>query len=169
MAYKPTTNFGWAMPRGGDQAQISVINQMFTAKADEKLDYERMQQGVMEEVRRIFKPEFINRIDEILVFHPLKKADLKKIVTLLAKDLTGRCSDQMEITLTITPAVKEHLIEKYADLKMGARPLKRAIQTQLEDPLAEELLSGRIGFGDIVSTALKDGRIVFVKKANKKG
>ncbi len=151
----------------GAQRIIAPKQLGFTAKADEKLDYERMQQGVMEEVRRIFKPEFINRIDEILVFHPLKKADLKKIVTLLAKDLTRRCSDQMEITLTITPAVKDHLIEKYADLKMGARPLKRAIQTQLEDPLAEELLSGRIGFGDTVSTALKDGKIVFVKKSEK--
>ena len=151
----------------GAQRIIAPKQLGFTAKADEKLDYERMQQGVMEEVRRIFKPEFINRIDEILVFHPLKKADLKKIVTLLAKDLTRRCSDQMEITLTITPAVKDHLIEKYADLKMGARPLKRAIQTQLEDPLAEELLSGRIGFGDTVSTALKDGKIVFVNKSEK--
>ncbi|MBR1470814.1 MAG: ATP-dependent Clp protease ATP-binding subunit [Lachnospiraceae bacterium] len=148
----------------GAQRIIAPKQLGFTAKADEKLDYERMRSGVMEEVRRLFKPEFINRIDEILVFHPLKKADLKKIVTLLSRDLTARCSEQMGLTLTITPAAKEYLIENHADLKMGARPLKRAIQTQLEDPLAEELLAGRIVPGDSVSASVKEGKIVFVKK-----
>ncbi len=147
----------------GAQKIISPKNLGFTAVTTEKQEYDRMKSGVMDEVQRIFRPEFINRIDEIIVFHPLRKPELKKIVTLLAKDLCRRCREQMDLELNITQSVKDMLIEKHTDVKMGARPLKRAIQTQLEDPLSEELLSGRIVPGDKIKTALKGGKISFIK------
>ena len=112
-------------------------------------------------MKRLFKPEFINRIDEIMVFHPLNKDDMKQIITLLSKNLTARCREQMDIDLTITPALKEYIIETYADLKMGARPLKRAIQTVVEDALAEEILAGSIKAGDHVSAGVKEKKAVF--------
>lgn len=134
----------------GAQRIVDPKNLGFAVQADEKKDYDKMKSGVMEEVKRLFKPEFINRIDEIMVFHPLNKEDMKQIVTLLARNLTGRCKEQMDISLTLTSSLKEFLIEEHADLKMGARPLKRAIQTVVEDALAEEILAGRIKPGDQV-------------------
>jgi len=148
----------------GAQKIIEPKNLGFAAKSDAELDYKRMKDGVMEEVKRIFKPEFINRIDEMIVFHALGKKDMQKIVGILAKNLSKRCKKQMDLTLTIGAATKEHLVEKFTDVKMGARPLKRAIQTQIEDNLAEELLSGNILPGDTVQTAVKNGKIVFTKK-----
>ncbi|MBP5608717.1 MAG: ATP-dependent Clp protease ATP-binding subunit [Lachnospiraceae bacterium] len=148
----------------GAQRIIAPKNLGFTAHSDEKRDYQRMQEGVMDEVRRLFKPEFINRIDEIQVFHPLNRADLKRIIGILSKDLSLRCRDQMNIKLTISQTLKDYLIEEHTDLKMGARPLKRAIQTQLEDPLAEELLAGTVLPGDEITATRKDGKTVFVKK-----
>ncbi len=148
----------------GAQRIISPKNLGFTAKSDEKKDYEHMRENVMDEVRKIFKPEFINRIDEIQVFHPLTKADLKRIISILSKDLSKRCLDQMDIKLTISQTLKDYLIEDHTDLKMGARPLKRAIQTQLEDPLAEEVLAGRVVPGEEITASRKDGKTVFIKK-----
>ncbi len=136
----------------------------FGSQSDEKKDYERMKSGVMEEVKRLFKPEFINRIDEIMVFHPLNQENMKEILALLAGNLIKRCKEQMNIRLTLTPALKEFIVEKYADLKMGARPLKRAIQTVIEDALAEEILSGKVKAGDTVSAGIKDTRVVFQVK-----
>ncbi len=136
----------------------------FAAQTTEKQSYEQMKNGVMEEVKRIFKPEFINRIDEIMVFSALNKQDMAQIVTLLSKNLCSRCMAQLSISLTVTPAVKDYLVKKYTDLKMGARPLKRAIQTQIEDPLSEEILAGTVKPGDRVSASLKDKKIVFVVK-----
>lgn len=106
----------------GAQRIVDPKNLGFAVQADEKKDYDKMKSGVMEEVKRLFKPEFINRIDEIMVFHPLNKEDMKQIVTLLARNLTGRCKEQMDISLTLTSSLKEFLIEEHADLKMGARP-----------------------------------------------
>ena len=124
-----------------------------------------MKAGVMEEVKRLFKPEFINRIDEIMVFQPLGKEEMQKIVTLLCDHLDQRCRQQLKIKLSITPALKEHLVTKYADYKMGARPLKRAIQNVIEDPLAEELLEGRVKQGDTVVAGFRKQQVVFdVKK-----
>ena len=120
----------------------------------------------MEEVKRLFKPEFINRIDEIMVFHPLNREDMKKITTLLSGSLIRRCREQMDIQLTITPAVKEWLIDKHMDTKMGARPMKRAIQSEIEDALAEEILSGRVRSGEQVSVGLKNKQIVFTARTN---
>ncbi len=137
----------------------------FSAKEDEKQDYNKMKSGVMEEVKRIFKPEFINRIDEIIVFHALNKENMKQIVTLLIKDLSRRAESQMKIHLTVRDTVKNHIVEKGADKKYGARPLKRAIQNMLEDKLAEEVLNHRIKQGDEVIVSMAKGEIVFsVKK-----
>ncbi len=145
----------------GAQRIVDPKNLGFSTQTDEKKDYDKMRSGVMEEVKRLFKPEFINRIDEIMVFHPLNKEDMKRIITLLSKNLTARCKEQMDIELTITPALKEYIIEAYADLKMGARPLKRAIQTVVEDALAEEILAGSIKAGDHVSAGVKEKKAVF--------
>ena len=123
-----------------------------------------MKSGVMEEVKRLFKPEFLNRIDEIMVFHPLTREDMKQIITLLSESLIKRCREQMNIHLTLTPALKDDLVEKHSDLKMGARPLKRAIQTMVEDALAEEILSGRVKSGDSVSVGCREGKITFKVK-----
>ncbi len=151
----------------GAQRIIAPKNLGFTARSDEKQDYERMREGVMDEVRRLFKPEFINRIDEIQVFHPLTKTDLKRIITILTKDLVRRCRDQLDLKLTISAGLREYLVEEHTDIKMGARPLKRAIQTQLEDPLSEELLAGRIRPGDAVTAGRRNGKTVFTKKEEK--
>ncbi len=139
----------------------------FGAGQDEKRDYEDMKTGVMDEVKKLFKPEFINRIDEIMVFHTLNEKEMMDIVTLLSKNLAGRCKKQMDIDLTISPAVKKYLVEKHSDAKMGARPLKRAIQQTIEDAMAEELLKGNIRAGMDVTVALKDNKIVFQGKDGK--
>ncbi|WP_029231600.1 ATP-dependent Clp protease ATP-binding subunit [Butyrivibrio sp. VCB2006] len=145
----------------------------FGAGQDAKKDYEDMKSGVMEEVKKLFKPEFINRIDEIMVFHTLTEKEMMDIVTLLSQNLAKRCKTQMDINLTISPAVKKFLVTKHSDAKMGARPLKRAIQSTIEDAMAEELLRGNIKAGTSVTVGLKDDKIVFttegknsVKKAN---
>lgn len=139
----------------------------FGAGADEKKDYEDMKSGVMEEVKRLFKPEFINRIDEIMVFHTLTEKEMMDIVTLLSQNLSKRCKAQMDINLTISPAVKKYLVDKHSDAKMGARPLKRAIQSTIEDAMAEELLKGNIGAGMDVTVSLKNDKIVFIGKDGK--
>ena len=134
----------------------------FGAGADAKKDYEDMKSGVMDEVKKLFKPEFINRIDEIMVFHTLNEKEMMDIVTLLSQNLAKRCKTQMDINLTISPAVKKFLVTKHSDAKMGARPLKRAIQSTIEDAMAEELLKGNIKAGMDVTVALKDDKITFV-------
>ncbi len=145
----------------GAQKIVEPKNLGFATESDEKKDYEKMKNGVMEEVKKLFKPEFINRIDEIMVFHQLTKDNMKEIVTLLASNLSKRCEAQMNIRLKLSPALKEHLVEKYADRKMGARPLKRAIQSVVEDALAEEILQGRIKRGDAVTVGFKAGKVAF--------
>lgn len=148
----------------GAQKIIEPKNLGFATKSDEKQNHEKMKNGVMEEVKRIFKPEFINRIDEMIVFHALNKDNMRRIVTILCKNLCDRCKNQLNLTLTISPALKDYMVDKYADKKMGARPLKRAIQTKVEDLLAEELLAGKILPGDKVTATVKKDQIIFVKK-----
>lgn len=145
----------------GAQRIVEPKNLGFAAKEDARKSYERMKNGVMEEVKRLFKPEFLNRIDEVIVFHQLTGMDMKQIINLLSGSLIKRCREQMDIRLILTGALKDHIVEKYSDLKMGARPLKRAIQTQIEDALAEEILSGRIGSGDSVSAGFREGKVTF--------
>lgn len=145
----------------GAQRIIEPKNLGFSSGVSEKQNYEKMKENVMEEVKRLFKPEFINRIDEIMVFHPLNRDNMKQIVTMLSKNLVNRCRQQMDIELTISPALKEYIVEKYTDAKMGARPMKRAIQTEIEDTLAEEILSGAVKGGDRVSALLKNKKVVY--------
>jgi len=145
----------------GAQSIVSPKHLGFGSQDDEKQNYEYMKQGVMEEVRRIFKPEFLNRIDETIVFHALTKEDMKQIVTLLAKTLVERCRTQMEIELHIRDSVKAYIVETAYDPKYGARPLRRVIQSKIEDALAEEILAGRIKRGGRVEVGLKKKEIVF--------
>ena len=149
----------------GANAIISPKKLGFGAKEDEQADYERMRSGVMEEVRRIFKPEFLNRIDEIIVFHTLKEDHLKKIAGLLQKELTKRCREQLGIELNFRSTVKNLIIEEGKDEKYGARPLKRAIQTKVEDPLTDEILNGNVRAGDQVSVGVAGKKCVFHVKA----
>ena len=135
----------------------------FGAKDDEKKNYEAMKGSVMEEVRRLFKPEFLNRIDDIIVFHALSKEHIRSIVTLLFRELQQRCKEQMDITLKVRTSVRDHIAEAGFDEKYGARPLKRAIQNQVEDLLAEELLEGRVKAGDEVTVTMVKDKIAFKK------
>ncbi len=148
----------------GAQRIVDPKNLGFATEKSETRDYEKMKSNVMEEVKRSFKPEFINRIDDIIVFHQLNNENMKEIVNLLASNLYKRCEDQLGIHLTITAALKEHLVKKYADNKMGARPLKRAIQSVVEDALAEEILLKKVVPGDKVSAGFKNGKVVFTVK-----
>lgn len=145
----------------GAQAIIEPKKLGFLSNNDEKQDYERMKSGVMEEVRRLFKPEFLNRIDEIMVFHPLNKTHIKKIVNIMLKTLEKRCKEQLNIQLKITESVRDFLAEAGFDSKYGARPLRRAIQTKLEDPMANALLEGTIKRGDTVRIQLHQKEIRF--------
>lgn len=145
----------------GAQAIVAPKRLGFSSQEDEKKDYEFMKNGVMDEVRRMFKPEFLNRIDEILVFHALNRSHIRQIVSLLLKELQKRCQEQMAITLKVSPAVKDYLAEEGYDSKYGARPLKRAIQTKIEDALAEEILEGRVKAGDTVSVGIQKKVIKF--------
>lgn len=145
----------------GAQSIVEPKRLGFLSEEDAKKDYEYMKGQVMEEVRRMFKPEFLNRIDETIVFHQLTKQDMKKIISILLKNLIGRCKTQMDIELKIRDAVKDHLVDTSYDSKYGARPLKRAIQNQLEDPLAEAILSGTIKKGDTVAVGIRKKEIKF--------
>lgn len=145
----------------GAQSIVEPKRLGFSSGEDAKKDYEHMKNGVMEEVKRIFKPEFLNRIDEILVFHTLRKDEIKQIVSLLLKKLQNRCKEQLDIELTVRSSVKEYIAEEGFDSKYGARPLKRAIQNKIEDAMAEEILEGRIHRGDHVIVSLSKKVIKF--------
>ena len=134
----------------GAQAIVEPKKLGFASGNDEKQNYERMKGSVMEEVRRIFKPEFLNRIDETIVFRALNKDDMKQIVGLMTKELAKRCETQLGITLVVRDAAKQYIVDKAYDPKYGARPLRRKIQDEIEDPLAEKLLDGSIRRGDEV-------------------
>lgn len=140
---------------------VDPKNLGFATQSDAKKDYERMKNGVMEEVKHLFKPEFINRIDDMIVFHALTDEDMKEIITLLSKDLIDRCKRLCDIQLSITPSVKSFIVDKYSNLKMGARPLRRAVQSEIEDLLAEEMLEGKIKNGDRIKVRLHDKKIQF--------
>ena len=145
----------------GAQSIVEPKKLGFAHVDDEKQNYERMKNNVMEEVKRIFKPEFLNRIDETIVFRSLNKEDMKEIVTLMLKDLTKRCKSQMDITLKVQTSVKEYIVEKAYEPKYGARPLRRKIQSEIEDGLAEAILDGRVKKSDMVTVSLKKGIITF--------
>ena len=148
----------------GAQSIVEPKKLGFASSDDEKQNYERMKNSVMEEVRRIFKPEFLNRIDETIVFRSLNKNDMKQIVTLMLKDLTDRCKSQMDITLHVRDSVKNYIVEKAYEPKYGARPLRRKIQNEIEDQLAEEILDGKVKKGDEVIVTTKKNAVVFEVK-----
>ena len=140
----------------------------FATKEDPQSDYKKMKQNVMDEVKMIFRPEFLNRIDEVIVFHALEKKDMKQIVTLLCKEFTARVKRQLNISLTIRDSAKDLIVEKGTDAKYGARPLRRAMQTELEDKLAEAILNGDIQSGDMVAVGVSKNSIKVERKETKK-
>ncbi len=148
----------------GAQSIIEPKKLGFASGNDEKADYNRMKDSVMEEVRRIFKPEFLNRIDETLVFRALNKQDMKKIVTIMMNELVIRAKEQMGITLVVKDSLKSYIVDSAYDPKYGARPLRRKIQTDVEDLLAEEIITSKYKKGDTISISAKRGKIVFEKK-----
>ena len=148
----------------GAKAIVDPKKLGFAAKEDPAGDYKRMKQNVMDEVKQIFRPEFLNRIDETIVFHALDKTHMKKIVSLLCRDFTKRLADQMDIHLTLRESAKSLIAEKGTDAKYGARPLRRALQTELEDKLAEAILNGEIKAGDHVEAGASKKEIRFIIK-----
>lgn len=136
----------------------------FAVDENEENDYIIMREQVMNEIRDIFRPEFLNRIDETIVFHPLNMTHMKKILNLLLKDLTERCAEQMNIELHVTDKAKEKIIKDSYDSKYGARPLKRAIQTMLENPLSEKILDGSVIEGRKTYVRVSGGELVFESK-----
>ena len=137
----------------------------FASSENAKQDYEFMKNSVMNEVKQIFKPEFLNRIDEIIVFHMLKKEEIARIAGMLLGELEKRCREQLSIEVSFKDSVKKWLAETGYDVKYGARPLKRAIQSKLEDLLADELLEGRIQEGDHVDVKVRDGKVKILVKS----
>ena len=140
----------------GAQSIIEPKKLGFGAKEDEKQDHERMKASVMEEVKRIFKPEFLNRIDETIVFRALNKDDMKKIIGIMVRDLQKRCKEQLQIDLVVREAAKEFIVEKAYDRKYGARPLRRKLQDEVEDRLADALIRGEIHAKDRVIVTTKN-------------
>ena len=147
----------------GAQSIIEPKKLGFGAKEDEKQDHERMKASVMEEVKRIFKPEFLNRIDETIVFRALNKDDMKKIIGIMVRDLQKRCKEQLQIDLVVREAAKESIVEKAYDRKYGARPLRRKLQDEVEDRLADALIRGKIHAKDRVIVTTKNKEIIVSK------
>lgn len=133
----------------------------FSAEKSEKADYAAMKNGVMEEVRHTFKPEFLNRIDEILVFHSLGEEDRKKILKLMLDSLSARILETQNITMKFTGAAKAFLLQHGYEEKYGARPLRRALQTHIEDALTDEILSGKVKSGDTVTVGCMKNALNF--------
>ena len=151
----------------GAKAIIEPKKLGFTQQEDQKADYKRMKANVMDEVKQLFRPEFLNRIDEIIVFHALEKTHMKKIVTLMCRDFTKRIEDQMDIRLTLRESAKALIAEKGTDAKYGARPLRRALQTELEDKLAEAILNGEVKRGDCIEAGTVKKEIRFIRKEDR--
>lgn len=143
----------------GAQSIVSPKRLGFTGHEDAKADYNKMKEGVMDEVKRLFKPEFLNRIDEMIVFHALSRQDICEIVKIMLGTIEKRCMTQMDLRLKVDDALLGHLAEKGLDEKYGARPLRRAIQTELEDRLTEEILEGKVRQGDTVTLGFADGNV----------
>ena len=151
----------------GAKAIIDPKKLGFNAREDLADDYKQMKSNVMKEIKLLFRPEFLNRIDEILVFHPLGKEEMKKIVSLMCNELVKRAKEQLNIKLTIRDSVKKHIVETGTDQKYGARPLRRALQNQLEDRLAEALLNGDVKRDSEVVVGMSKKDIKFMPKATK--
>ena len=147
---------------------VDPKNLGFGVVNDEKKDYEKMKSDVMEEVKLMFKPEFINRIDDIIVFHSLTEKEVKNIVGIMLKNLAKQVKEQMAIELKFTETLKNMIAKESYDKKFGARPLRRKIQLKVEDALAEEVLSGNVNNNDKVTVSCKNGKVTFkVDRENK--
>ena len=140
----------------------SIVNPKklgFASSENAKQDYEFMKNSVMNEVKQIFRPEFLNRIDETIVVHMLQKDEITQITGLLLQELEKRCKNQLSIQVHFTDSVKKWLAETSYDAKYGARPLKRAVQNRIEDRLADEMLDGKIKAGDHVDVKVVGGKL----------
>ena len=149
----------------GAKAIVSPKKLGFSVNEDEKSDYKKMKSNVMSEVKQIFKPEFLNRIDEIIVFHSLNKDHMKQILNLMCKTFIARVKEQLDITLVIRDSVKKEIVEKGTDAKYGARPLRRAMQNILEDKMADAYLNGEIQSGTKVEAGMNKDSIKFYTKS----
>ena len=138
----------------------------FSQGDTQKQDYEKMKSSVMEEIKQMFKPEFLNRIDDIIVFHALTEKEIKSIVSLMLKGLAKQVQEQMDIHLYFTAGLKSYLAKESYDKKYGARPLRRMIQNKVEDQLAEEVLSGNVHSGQQVSVGYKNNKVTFTVKSD---
>ena len=151
----------------GAQAIIDPKGLGFGNKENQEEDYKRMKMNVMNEIKLVFRPEFLNRIDEILVFHPLGEPELKKITGMMCQEVVKRAKEQLDIHLTVRDSVKKLIMEKGTDKKYGARPLRRAVQSELEDSLAEAILAGEIKRGQEVVAGVSKKEIKFEVKTTK--
>ena len=140
----------------------------FSQGDTEKADYEKMKANVMEEVKLMFRPEFLNRIDDIIVFHTLSESEVKSIVSLMLKNLAKQVKEQMDIALSFTSSLKTYLAKESYDKKFGARPLRRMIQNKVEDMLAEEVLAEKVKAGDKVTVGYKSNKVAFKVKEEPK-
>lgn len=140
----------------------------FSQGDTEKADYEKMKTNVMEEVKLMFRPEFLNRIDDIIVFHTLSESEVKSIVSLMLKNLAKQVKEQMDIALSFTSSLKTYLAKESYDKKFGARPLRRMIQNKVEDMLAEEVLAEKVKAGDKVTVGYKSNKVTFKVKEEPK-
>ncbi|MFR3833875.1 MAG: ATP-dependent Clp protease ATP-binding subunit [Eubacterium sp.] len=140
----------------------------FSQGDTEKADYEKMKANVMEEVKLMFRPEFLNRIDDIIVFHTLSESEVKSIVSLMLKNLAKQVKEQMDIALSFTSSLKTYLAKESYDKKFGARPLRRMIQNKVEDMLAEEVLAEKVKAGDKVTVGYKSNKVTFKVKEEPK-
>ena len=151
----------------GAENIVAPKNLGFNVSSDPESDYRNMKDKVMDEVKRLFKPEFINRIDEIIVFHMLTKTDMSAIVDIMIASINKRLAEQMDITIEFSPEAKEYIVDEGYDEKYGARPLKRELQTKVEDRLAEEILDGRVKKGDTIAVTLSaepEKKLIFLPK-----
>ena len=138
---------------------VEPKNLGFATETTKEQDHKKMKDNVMDEVKKIFKPEFINRVDEMIVFHALGKEEMKEIVNLITKKLCDRCKKQMNIDLILSAQLREHIVNEYTNLKMGARPIKRAVQSVIEDALAQEILLGNVKENDKVTMGYRNKKV----------
>ncbi|HVN67099.1 MAG TPA: hypothetical protein VMT55_01915, partial [Candidatus Sulfotelmatobacter sp.] len=134
----------------------------FLPREDREASYEKMKDAVLSDMKKDFRPEFLNRIDEIIIFHPLNEEELKQIAGLIIADLQKQVVDRGQ-KLEVTDEVKARVIKDGYEPKYGARPLRRAVQHLLENPLSNEIISGKFQDGDIITAGIKDDKIVFEK------
>lgn len=152
---------------GGTQIVSGKRSLGFVDSKDSNIEFKEMKEKVIEEVKKTFRPEFLNRIDEVVVFHKLTEDHIRKIIEILLKDIRKRLSEK-GILLELSKSAKDFLVQEGYDPAYGARPLKRAIQRHIEDPLSEELLKGKFKENDTIVCSYENGKIVFKKKRQRK-